>query len=291
MKYTDRYRYIRDIREEGAEFDSMLRRAAHFYIDVMKCRIRRDGPDTLIKYSRDREYPWAIIKSEINPGQKALDCGSGYSPLPFIWSQLGAEAHAIDRDIVVSSKPLYALYCFLMVIVDIVKIPIGVLSKAASKKAVSENKNAEPSGNKKNIIHSLKYRLIDKNVSRFSRILKPDFWGPVSPGLLRKYRVNYKKGDIAKLPYKNDYFDVISCISVLEHMPLRDQIEGIREMSRALKKRGRLIITYDKYKEDLTDRFIEESGMIPEEIVYFLKPDNLYERETMPDIIGILLVK
>ena len=77
------------------------------------------------------------------------------------------------------------------------------------------------------------------------------------------------------MPYKNDYFDTVSCISVLEHISHKDQIRGIKEMCRVLKKGGKLIITYDQ-EEDLTERFIEESCMTPFEIVQFNKPKNLF---------------
>ena len=91
------------------------------------------------------------------------------------------------------------------------------------------------------------------------------------------------------LPYENDYFDTVSCISVLEHMSHKDQIQGIREMCRVLRKGGKLIITYDK-EEDLTEKFIEESCITPLEIVQFNKPKNLFDKNS-PDIIGISLVK
>lgn len=120
--------------------------------------------------------------------------------------------------------------------------------------------------------------------------MEPDFWGPVSPGLLRAYGVNYQKGDITDLPYRDGEFHVVSCVSVLEHMFHEDQNQGIREMSRVVREGGKLIITYDKHEEDLTDRFIEETGMTPTEIVYFARPDNLYNKN-MADVIGICLVK
>ena len=80
----------------------------------MKAQVRKDGPETLIKWSRDWEYPWVLIKSEIKSGQKVLDCGAGYSPVPFLWSKFGAEVHAIDRDIIISSKLSYFFRCFLI---------------------------------------------------------------------------------------------------------------------------------------------------------------------------------
>jgi ubiquinone/menaquinone biosynthesis C-methylase UbiE len=77
-------------------------------------------------------------------------------------------------------------------------------------------------------------------------------------------------------------------------MPYPEQIQGIKEMSRVLKKNGRLLITYDhdKGREGLTETFVKASGMTPTELVYFRKPDNLYPcREPQPDVVGICLIK
>ena len=125
------------------------------------------------------------------------------------------------------------------------------------------------------------------------RIWKTDFWGPISPRMLKKYKLDYQKGNLTSLPYADSSFDVVSCISVLEHMPDNDQVQGIKEMSRVLKQGGKLIITYDKREQDLTDIFIQASGMTPSELVFFAKPDNLYNSTYAhaKDVIGICLIK
>ena len=73
-------------------------------------------------------------------------------------------------------------------------------------------------------------------------------------------------------------------------MPFEDQIKGLKEMARVVKNNGQLIITYDKHKEDLTSRFINESGMTINDLVYFKKPKEVYNQNE-PDIIGISLIK
>ncbi len=245
---------VTDIRSEGLEFYMVLQYVAYFYKDVMKAQARHDSPDTLIKYSRDREYPWVLMTSKVRPGQKVLDCGSGYSPLPFIWAKFGSEVHAMDKDTKVCTGPQF------------------ILSELREK----------------GIRQFLRLSVFDKYYIR--RLWQPDFWGPVPPKLLKTYGVNYYNGDFTKLSYGDGHFDLVTCVSVLEHMTPDDRTRGIKEMARVVKKGGKFIITYDKFKDDLTDDFIKESGMTPAEIVRFIQPDNLYE-EGMPEIVGICLVK
>lgn len=51
-----------------------------------------------------------------------------------------------------------------------------------------------------------------------------------------------KKGDVRKLKYKNECFDVVTCISTLEHIPSPEK--AAKEMLRVLKKGGVLIISH-----------------------------------------------
>ena len=102
--------------------------------------------------------------------------------------------------------------------------------------------------------------------------------------------MKYRIGDFTSRPeYQDETFDVVSCVSVLEHMRPEQQLAGIKEMERATIPGGRLIITYDR-EEDLTDKFIRASGMTPTELAYFVKPHDLYDAND-PDVIGICLVK
>lgn len=276
------YRYVRSVSGEGFIFDIVLRYVAHFYKDIMHGRVRRDGPGSLLKYSRDWEYPWVLLISQVKPDDKVLDCGSGYSPLPFIWSEFGAEVHALDRDIMICSRFKYIFFCFRMIFLDLLKFPLVVFNKI--------RRNKEYSAIIKRCSRFLYLYFIDINLFRISRIFKSDFWGPIPPALLRRYSIDYKKGDIVNLPYRDGFFDLVNCISVLEHMPYQDRIKSLMEMSRVTRKGGKLIITYDKEKEDLTDSLIQDSGMILAEAVYFKKPDNLYDKNK-PDVIGLCLIK
>lgn len=60
---------------------------------------------------------------------------------------------------------------------------------------------------------------------------------------LSKEKVEFAAFDIRKLPYKDNSYDVIYCISVLEHTKNFEQI--IKEFRRVLKKDGLLLITFD----------------------------------------------
>jgi len=50
-------------------------------------------------------------------------------------------------------------------------------------------------------------------------------------------------GDIFNIPAEDDSFDVVTCISVVEHVPHKHH--ALKEMLRVLKPGGRLVLTYD----------------------------------------------
>jgi len=87
-------------------------------------------------------------------------------------------------------------------------------------------------------------------------------------GILKKQNVRAKliTGSIFKTPYKEDYFDTVVCISVLEHFITRELNESIREMYRILKPGGYLIMGFPS-KNLLTDFIIKNIlGFTPGEI-------------------------
>lgn len=275
------YRYIDNLFEEGFQFFLLQKYVVQFFTKEMRAQTRKDGPDTLIKYSRDWEYPWVLMKSEVKPGDKVLDCGAGYSPIPFIWSSFGAKVCAVDRDILIATKLSYGLRCFATILKDVIKF----FNKAKSQDVV-KNLNIEDKDKPKKpfLIKFITYFRV-----LLGRIWKSDFWGPIPPAMIKKYDIDYIIGDFTKLSFEDCSFDVVSCVSVLEHMPHDDQIRGIKEMARVVKNGGKLIITYDNHV-DLTDTFINNSGLTPSDLVYYYKPKNLYN-DNFPDVIGICLLK
>lgn len=54
-------------------------------------------------------------------------------------------------------------------------------------------------------------------------------------------RLKLRVGSVYRLPYPSNYFDVIICSEVLEH--LDSDLKGLREIARVLKKGGRILIT------------------------------------------------
>ena len=65
-------------------------------------------------------------------------------------------------------------------------------------------------------------------------------------------KAELKKGNINKIPYKNNFFDIISSSEVLEHLSNKDLNLGIKEINRCLKKKGLFIATVpaDEILED-----------------------------------------
>lgn len=72
-----------------------------------------------------------------------------------------------------------------------------------------------------------------------------------------------------KYDLPDNYFDRISCISVLEHIKANGDSAVIREISRLLKKRGIAVVTFPFNNGD----YIEED--IPEQVGYFQRKYNI----------------
>ncbi len=63
--------------------------------------------------------------------------------------------------------------------------------------------------------------------------------------LATKTKLNIIESGMEKLPFPDNYFDRVICISVIEHVDRDIAKKGIQEMSRVLKINGRLIVTLD----------------------------------------------
>jgi SAM-dependent methyltransferase len=82
-------------------------------------------------------------------------------------------------------------------------------------------------------------------------------WG-IDDETIRKYRgrVNFINGSVHQIPWEDNYFDGVTCISVMEHIVI-DQPEHAKdpkyhlvcldEMKRVLKPGGLLVCTYDTF--------------------------------------------
>jgi len=54
-------------------------------------------------------------------------------------------------------------------------------------------------------------------------------------------KANLTDGDVCNLPYKDNFFDCITAVSILEHVPMQRLEKAIKEMKRVLKPDGKLI--------------------------------------------------
>lgn len=87
----------------------------------------------------------------------------------------------------------------------------------------------------------------------FKKSVQKDYG--ISPTHRRKYgnKVTFIDGDAHKIPFESKYFDVLTCISVMEHIVIEHKtnpqyhIQCLKEMKRVLKPNGLLICTYDTF--------------------------------------------
>ena len=266
------YRLVCAASDEGEVFLRELDRLTDFYVNVMGGRVRDDGPGVRLKWSRDWEYPWVLTRARLTPGARVLDCGAGNSPVAFVMASRGASVVAVDRDVVVASRLRYGL----MVLGDWARGLLGLpslLAGGASSGHVEMRRSgaaSAPSASRRPLPvrawSFLRFNIVSRHRVAFSRIWKPDFWGPVSPRLLKQFHVEYMHADLTHLPFPAASFDVVSCISVLEHMPPDTRTRGVTEMARVLKPGGQLLLTYDLQEQDLTRELVAASALDPVEL-------------------------
>ncbi|WP_053376977.1 class I SAM-dependent methyltransferase [Paenibacillus sp. FJAT-27812] len=75
--------------------------------------------------------------------------------------------------------------------------------------------------------------------------------------------VRYAQASITDLPYENGQFDIVFCISVLEHLRHVDQDLSLKEFARVVKRGGRVALTFDYPTVDLQQlyRAVESAGL------------------------------
>lgn len=61
----------------------------------------------------------------------------------------------------------------------------------------------------------------------------------------RTTNLHLAQADLTKLPYDDESFDTIFCISVLEHLSLEDSVRAVQEFHRTLNGEGLLVLTFD----------------------------------------------
>ena len=106
--------------------------------------------------------------------------------------------------------------------------------------------------------------------------------------------VHFSMADLKSLNYESEQFDMIYCISVLEHTDGYDRV--VREFHRILKPGGQLVVTFDISLDGARDIPVAEAITLVESFTkYFRVSDeraaDINTQIAQPDILTSLLVK
>ena len=184
---------------------------------------------TKIHWSRDWEYPWAVIHSGVKADHRVLDCGCGGSPLLPLLARYGCQAYGVDPGI---NTPIQSLYSHYSQLWNRVIARISSSQKGNGSKAVKrgESSRGQATGLLRRAVRLLR-RSSDNWVYNARRMKRLD--------------VKYFPDSLDKMRFEDEFFDRVFCISVIEHLPEEIAYAGMREMSRVLKKGGLLVVTVD----------------------------------------------
>jgi len=103
-----------------------------------------------------------------------------------------------------------------------------------------------------------------------------------------KYNINFKIGDMRKLPYKNESFDKVLCLwSSFNHLLTEnDQLMAINEIYRTLRFNGASVIDLPNGESKWAKKKIKEYGrIVPDRIFDNLVINYIYDRETLTRLI------
>ena len=95
-------------------------------------------------------------------------------------------------------------------------------------------------------------------------------------------KINYVSYDATSLPYLDNSFDVITSISVIEHIPDRGDSLAIKEMWRVLKPGGKLVFTVPcakLYYEEWRENDVYQLGNTKKDNKYFFQ--RFYDKSTL----------
>ncbi len=95
-------------------------------------------------------------------------------------------------------------------------------------------------------------------------------------------RINLSSENAIRLSYPDNYFDVITTISVIEHIPDNGDQMAIKELWRVLKPKGKLIITIPcmkQYQEEWREHDIYQLGNPQKDQKYFFQ--RFYDEEAL----------
>ena len=106
--------------------------------------------------------------------------------------------------------------------------------------------------------------------------------------------VHFSITDLKSLNYESEQFDMIYCISVLEHTDGYDQV--MREFHRILKPGGQLVVTFDISLDGARDIPVAEAIKLVESLAQYFHMSNeravdINAQIARPNILTSLLVK
>jgi SAM-dependent methyltransferase len=211
------------------QFVKIREEMERIYFGVFNKKSERWGaknPDKVgIHWSRDWEYPWAILNSDIASGMRVLDCGCGGSPLLPYLAERGCQASGVDPYIF--RRMLLRTY-YLDLVRQVVRRILNYNIKALGS-SVSEHP-----------------RLMDTVKSSIPFLFRPNnLCGYLRDPNRMSFNISLYQESLSKMHFEDDYFDKVFCISVIEHLSVEEAHTGMREMARVLKKGGLLLVTVD----------------------------------------------
>ncbi len=301
MRIINKFLDITDFKSES--FMTLKIELDYFYSKILKKKPHPSGsknPSQIkIHWSRDWEYPWAILASGVGERDRILDCGCGGSPiLPFL-SKRGCIAYGVDPILFKKRRSIVFYYYRLSkTFLKDIKRSFLILTSSRSL-SLSEDKHKK-----------LNQKFIVK-ITQILRLFKKDLNLVLNPVIRKKnnlkrftkdpnrmgFRVRYFPDSLDKMRFQDNFFDKVFCISVIEHLPMEVAYRGIKEMVRVLKKGGLLVITLDNdgphVNSELIGKFndlIKHSGLTLFGSTDFTMPDP----EDVPgtyNVLGFILKK
>ena len=269
-------------------FQCIRKRIDYLYFDVLKKIPEIYGAkistETKVHWSRDWEYPWAVINSDVKSGERVLDCGCGGSPLLLLLSESGCDAHGVDPEVFFGIRHSLLSYY-------LASIKKAILVFSGQKKApMDQSVNALPMINRNIYLHYLKHPV--RGLLKRGTL----WWYGKDPNK-QGYPVKLFEEGLDEMHFEDEYFDKVYCISVIEHLPEEIAFKGMREMARVLKKGGRLVVTLDDNNPSTNPKLvgqyeslIKASGLKLYGSSDFTKPSL----ETLPGnyhVLGFVLTK
>lgn len=85
--------------------------------------------------------------------------------------------------------------------------------------------------------------------------------------------IDYVRGNLTELPFEDESFDAVFCISVIEHLGRQGIPRAVSELRRVTRRGGRLLITTDYYEDADAQLWYEGPGdPFPVEWSFFDEP-------------------